>query len=147
MIKILILEHPIVVPTLIKCIKHLDKTDNTGFELLVAPSVLEAQARLYDVDMAIIDISREGRALAEIALNKIGIPVIVTSDLIHDMASIRESPNLRLIVKPKFSITKFTQAIRDFTIMVHNRESNKQITQDYVQRVRVVMAPQIASLN
>jgi hypothetical protein len=74
--KILIFEDHPVLEEIIRLFNHLQQTGQGQFELMIAVSVTEAEARLQHVNLAILDVTNRGRDLAYRAFNKVKIPVI-----------------------------------------------------------------------
>ena len=99
-IVVLIFEHHLAIPTVMH---HLNRiTEETGQKFLpyFETNKIDAYERLPHVDLAIIEVEGDGRAIANIAVQS-GIPLVTTS-LFFGGVKI-ETPKIKQILKPYYT--------------------------------------------
>jgi hypothetical protein len=121
------MEEQVLIPPLLLFLNQIDRTtDGLNIDVRFASTALEAQADIGNADIAIINIDDEGRAIAEIALNVMRIPVIALSRHPQDLASFREHLSFRFVPKENFNLAKFLQNMRDLINLVLNKKTKQR---------------------
>lgn len=93
---------------------ELQKTVDDELEPQVATCITEAEARLSQASMAIIDMSNNGERVAWEAMYALNIPVIVIMATKTTAIDIRDAERLRFLQKPHFPMVKFRRDMLDF---------------------------------
>lgn len=113
--KILIMEDPRVIPSIIQLLRLAEGHTGEMLEPVIAPSITEADVRLPECDIAIIDFESEwGPSIAHRAVNDIGMPVMATTIRTYNETYPMERQDLRFISKSDWKIARFRKIILEF---------------------------------
>lgn len=127
MLKILIVDKPVVIPVILQALGDFSRESGEIFEPIVAVSAIQAEAYLLKADILIIDLADHNREMASIAVNELQMPVLAMSALPHDKINLEiyntQMNRFRFLAKPEFDLKKFRRALWDFCDIAHEHAS------------------------
>jgi len=128
--KILIMEDPRVLPVILDYLNEIDQVHGGCADLIVCRNKSEAEARLAEANMAIIDIDCGGHEVVIEALERYGIPVMATSAIL-DEGTIKKTGTFCCMTKPAIGFEDFRSAILQFQKIVERKVSVTWRTQHF----------------
>jgi hypothetical protein len=122
--KVLIMEDPNIVPTILRLLRLAEDHTGEKLEPVIAACSTEADMRLPECDIAIIDIEYDGGNISSIAnraVNDIGMPVMATTIRSYYEMYMMEKNNLRFVSRLDWQIARFRKIMVEFIELVRQR--------------------------